>query len=107
MKQITFLGDSLSVIRQFPSDIRRKAGHQLDRVQQGLQPDSWKPMPSIGSGVNEIRLHSTNGAFRIIYVAKLEDFVYVLHAFEKKSQKTTQTDLELARKRFSELRTLR
>jgi phage-related protein len=104
MKPIKFLGDSLTIIRQFPTDIRREAGHQLDRVQCGKQPDNWKPMTTIGHGVNKIRLRNENGAFRIIYIAKLEDAIYVLHAFEKKSQKTSQTDLELARKRRNELR---
>lgn len=107
MKRINFLGDSLNVIRQFPDDMRRKAGYQLDRIQHGDTPDDWKPMPSIGSGVNEIRLHGANRGFRVVYIAKLEDFIYVLHAFEKKSQKTSQADLELARKRFNELRVLR
>jgi len=105
MKPITFLGDSLNTIRQFPSDVRREAGHQLDRVQFGKLPDNWKPMSSIGLGVNEIRLRNENGAFRVIYIAKLEDAIYVLHAFEKKSQKTSQADLGLARKRLNELRT--
>ena len=105
MKPITFLGDSLNNIRQFPSDVRREAGHQLDRVQCGKLPDNWKPMSSIGLGVNEIRLHNENGAFRVIYIAKLEDAIYVLHALEKKSQKTSQADLDLARKRLNEMRT--
>lgn len=104
MKPIKFLGDSLNSIRQFPSDVRRETGYQLDRVQSGKLPDDWKPMNSIGLGVNEIRLRNKDGAFRVIYIAKLEDAVYVLHAFEKKSQRTSKTDIELARKRLGELR---
>jgi phage-related protein len=102
-KPITFLGNSLDIIRNFPPETRRQAGHQLDLVQHGLMPKDWKPLPAIGPGVNEIRLRDSNGAFRIIYIAKLEEAVYVLHAFEKKSQKTAQTELTLAKSRLAEL----
>ncbi|MBI2312097.1 MAG: type II toxin-antitoxin system RelE/ParE family toxin [Betaproteobacteria bacterium] len=74
-------------VKGFPSFPRRRAGRQLARVQDGLEPDSWKPMPSIGLGVNEIRIRE-GGAFRVIYVAKFPEAVYVLHAFEKKAQRT-------------------
>ena len=81
----------------------QEAGRQLRNVQTGREPDDWKPMPSIGTGVNEIRIRDRSGAYRVIYIAKLEDAVYVLHCFEKKSQKTSRRDLEIAGTRLREL----
>jgi phage-related protein len=72
-------------------------------VQQGHEPDVWKPMPRIGSGVQEIRIRDAAGAFRVIYVAKFADAVYVLHCFKKKTQKTSKTDVDLAEKRYRDL----
>lgn len=83
--------------------VRREAGHQLDRVQQGLEPDDWKPMPSVGPGVREIRIREQAGAFRVIYTATRSEAVYVLHAFQKKTQATARRDLDLASARFREL----
>lgn len=103
MKPVSFIGDSLDAIRAFPSGARREAGFQIDRVQRGLAPDDWKPMKIIGSGVREIRIRSASGAFRVIYVATLGDAVYVLHAFQKKSQATSKRDLDLAAARFTDL----
>lgn len=80
----------------------REAGYQLERVQAGKEPADSKPMPSVGLGVNEIRVRA-DGAFRVIYIAKFPEAVYVLHAFEKKSRKTAKQDVELARKRFRTL----
>ena len=82
---------------------RREAGYQIDRVQNGHEPDDWKPIPSIGSGVQEIRIRDAAGAFRVIYVAKFADAVYVLHCFQKKTQKTSKTDLDLAESRYRDL----
>jgi phage-related protein len=101
-KPVEFRGSSLDDLRAFPGSARHEAGHQIDRVQQGFQADDWKPMPSIGSGVQEIRIRDA-GAFRVIYVAKFADAVYVLHCFRKTTQKTSKTDLDLAAKRYREL----
>lgn len=103
MKPILFLGDSLKSIREFPTDARRDAGYQLEKVQSGKAPDDFKPMPSIGRGVEEIRVWDEAGTFRVIYTARLEDAVYVLHAFQKKTQGTSQRDIDTARRRFREL----
>ena len=100
VKPITFVGDSLEDIRAFPETARRMAGHQLHLVQQGGQPDDFKPMPSVGRGVEEIRIRDKAGAFRVIYTARLEHAVYVLHAFQKKTQETPQHDIDLARSRY-------
>lgn len=79
------------------------AGFQLDRVQHGADPADWKPMNDIGVGVREIRVRDKEGAFRIIYVAKLADAVYVLHCFQKKSQRTNKQDIELSKARYKQL----
>ncbi|MDP1840264.1 MAG: type II toxin-antitoxin system RelE/ParE family toxin [Reyranella sp.] len=96
MKDIVFLGDSLERIREFPGKARRHAGLELRRVQHGLEPVDWKPMKSIGPGVREIRVRESAGAFRILYVAAYAHAVYVLHAFQKKTQATARRDLDLA-----------
>jgi phage-related protein len=103
MKKIAFLGSSLDDLREFPSTARSEAGYQLDRVQHGLEPADFKPMPTIGKGVWEVRITDEAGQFRVIYIAKLKDAVYVLHCFQKKTQKTSAKDLELSSKRLREL----
>lgn len=103
MKRLAFLGRSFSDLSDFPAGPRRKAGYQLRFVQSGMDPEDWKPMPSIGGGVREIRLRDETGAFRVIYLATFADAVFVLHAFQKKSQKTATLDIELARTRYKQL----
>ncbi|GBF17436.1 hypothetical protein Br6_04842 [Rhodococcus sp. Br-6] len=100
MKSIEFIGTALADLRAFPDTARREAGHQLDRVQHGLDPTDRKPMPTIGPGVQEIRIRDSHGAFRVIYLAKLADRVVVLHCFQKKTQKTAKADLDLATRRY-------
>jgi phage-related protein len=103
MKPIEFLGGALDDLRAFPVSARREMGYQLDRVQHGLEPEDWKPMAGLGAGVREIRVRDQSGAWRAIYIAKLADAVYVLHCFQKKTQKTLKSDIDLARARLSEL----
>ena len=103
MKPIRFLGDSLKAIREFPKDARQDAGYQLEKVQDGKAPDDFKPMPLIGKGVEEIRIWDESGTYRVIYTARMEEAVYVLHAFQKKTQATSQRDIEVAKKRYDEL----
>jgi phage-related protein len=102
VKELKFVGLSLDDLRNFPEEARRVAGFELRAVQNGLDPRDWKPLRSVGSGVKEIRIHVL-GEWRIVYVAKLADAIYVLHAFQKKNQKTNKNDIELARKRFKEI----
>jgi phage-related protein len=104
MKPLVFLGDSLERLRAFPEQARRSCGYQLDRVQRGFDPDDWKPMQTVGSGVREVRVRDASGAFRILYVARLEGVVYVLHAFQKKTQRTSVRDIALGQARFAELK---
>lgn len=102
MKPITFLGDSLASLRDFPDDARSEAGFQLSEVQLGKDPDDWKPMKSVGPGVRKVRVREASGAFRVIYLATLADRVLVLHAFHKKTQATAKRDVDLAAKRLRE-----
>jgi phage-related protein len=102
MKPLNFIGTSLDDLRNFPDEARRAAGFELYAVQCGLEPSDWRPMPAIGLGAKEIRLHVL-GEWRIIFVAKFEDAVYVLHSFQKKGRKTSQKDVDLARKRYKQI----
>lgn len=102
IKPVLWLGDSRERLRDFPDEPRGVAGFELWEVQQGKEPSDWKPMPSIGIGANELRVR-TGGAFRVIYVAKFVEAVYVLHAFQKKGRKTPKPDLDRARQRFRQL----
>ena len=103
MKSIQFLGDSLKRLREFPEFAKQDAGYQLDRVQNALQPYDFKTMPSIGNGVEELRIWDGSGTYRVIYTAKFVDIVYVLHAFQKKSQSTPNHEISIAKVRFAEL----
>jgi phage-related protein len=102
LKPVVWLGNSLAEVRSFVPEARRRAGQALRRVQAGQLPIDWKPMPDIGPGVSELRVRA-GGAYRVIYVAKFAEAVYVLHAFEKKSRKTARLDAELARQRYRNL----
>lgn len=102
MKTLRFVGSSLRDLRDFPDGVRREAGFELDAIQRGLMPSDFKPMFGIGAGVYEIRIH-VQGEWRVIFVAKRSDAVYVLHAFEKKSQKTRREDVELAAQRYQQI----
>jgi phage-related protein len=102
-KPVEFRGSALEDLRAFPQAARRAAGFQLDQVQRGREPDDWKPMNSVGQGVREIRIRDSTGAFRVMYVAKFEDAVYVLHCFQKKTQKTRKADMDLAAQRYRDL----
>ena len=101
-KPLYFVGSALEDLRAFPRTPRREAGYQLDRVQFGLEPSDWKAMTIVGRGVRELRIHQ-EGQYRVIYVAKIDDAVHVLHAFQKKTQKTRKQDVEIARRRLKEI----
>lgn len=102
-KILNFRGSALADLRAFPATVRQEVGYQLDKVQRGLEPKDWKPMATVGQGVQEFRIRDANGAFRVIYVAKLAEAVYVLHCFQKKTQKTSKADLDLAEARYCAL----
>ena len=102
MKIVKFIGSSQDELINFPRDARRECGRELDRVQRGLMPSDFKPMLSVGKGVYEIRVHVL-GEWRVLYVARHGDAVYVLHAFHKKSLKTAKSDIDLAIRRYKQM----
>lgn len=102
MKPVIWLGDSRNAIGDFPKEARYQVGTELRRVQRGEEPISWRPMPTVGMGVNEIRVR-VDKAYRVIYLAKFPEAVYVLHAFAKTENKTPKAETELASRRYREL----
>jgi phage-related protein len=101
-KPLTWLGDSLEAVKAFSLEARKEAGHELGQVQEGREPSDWKPMETVGAGVKEIRIR-VEKAYRVLYVAKFAEAVYVLHAFEKKTQRTAKADINLANVRYRQL----
>ena len=102
MKPLNFVGSSLDDLRNFPDEARRAAGFELRAIQNGLEPSDWKPIQAIGQGVKEIRIHVL-GEWRVVYVAKLRNAVYVLHTFQKQTRKTSLRDIDLARQRYRQI----
>jgi phage-related protein len=105
-KPLLWVGTSRADVRKFSAAARRLAGFQLRRVQQGLDPNDWKPMPAVGPGVRELRIR-VNDAYRVFYVATFDEGVYIIHAFAKKAHKTSRRDLEVGRERFRALIAMR
>ena len=103
MKQVIWMGTSKEDLRAFPGEARREVGYQLEHVQEGVDPDDWKPMSVVGSGVREIRVRESSGAFRCIYLATRPEGIYILHCFQKKTLKTSKRDLDLAQRRFKSI----
>ena len=97
------MGSSKADLKAFPAAVMDNVGHQLFLVQCGLDPDDWKPMATIGTGVKEIRVKDVAGIFRTVYLATRPEAVYVLHCFQKKTQQTAQRDIELARSRLKDV----
>lgn len=100
-KPIYWVGTSYQDLLSFSVAAKQQAGYQLHRIQNGLEPDNWKPLSTIGAGVKEIRIKEKEGIYRIIYVAKLKNRIYVLHAFQKKTQKIRKQDIDIAKVRYS------
>ena len=103
MKENMWVGSSLQDLRDFPEVPRKRAGFQLELLQEGEEPDDFKPMKSVGKGVQEIRIACDDGAFRVFYVVNRPEAIYVLHAFRKTTQKTEKRDLDLGRTRYKSL----
>ena len=103
IQRLLWLGDSRKCIQELPPSAQQQAGTELLSIQKGEQPHDAKPMPAIGKGVEEIRIWVEEGTFRVIYIARLQEAVYVLHVFQKKTQQTSQKDLRLARGRLERL----
>ena len=99
-KEIRWEGTSLADLLDFPTKPRKEAGFQLGKVQAGLEPDDWKPFDDVGAGVKEIRLRDNDGIYRVMYVAKFEEAIYVLHCFQKKTETTGKQDKKIAEIRY-------
>jgi len=99
-KPIDWRGSSLEDLREFPEAARRRAGYELRKLQRGELPDDWRPFSEAGLGVNEIRIDLQDGWFRVMYVAKFDEAIYVLHSFQKKTRKTSRSDIAIARVRY-------
>ena len=106
MKNITWLANTHETVKGYSDIVKQQIGYNLDKVQRGLEPHDWKPMSSVGSGVKEIRIHEEN-EYRVLYVAKFEESVYVLHAFVKKTEQTVKRDIDLAKQRYGDLLKMR
>ena len=102
-KPVEFRGSARDDLCAFPADARREAGYQIDLVQNGHEPGDWKPLSRVGQGVYEIRIRVSEGAFRVVYVAKFEATIHVLHCFSKKTQKTRDEDIDVAQRRYKDL----
>jgi phage-related protein len=102
-KPLHFIGSSLEDLRAFPDEARHDAGFNLNFVQRGLEPSDWKPMKTVGAGVNELRVRDRSSVFRVIYLATRPEAVYVLHCFQKKTRKTRRADIELAARRLRQI----
>jgi phage-related protein len=103
MKPVHFVGSSREDLRELPETVQETAGFQLFKVQQGREPDDWKPMTTVGPGVQELRVRDESGIYRMFYVTKFQEAVYVLHVFEKRSQKTARPDIELGKNQYADL----
>ena len=101
-KSVYWLGSSLKDLREFPASARRRAGQYLELVQNGIDPIDFKRMPIVGPGAYELRIRA-QGAYRVFYVAKFAEAIYVLHAFQKKTRRTGRLDIEIGAKRYREL----
>ena len=99
-KEIRWVGSAYDDLLDFPDDARRQAGFQLGKVQAGVEPNDWKSFDEVGAGTREIRIRDASGAFRVMYVAKFEDAIYVLHCFQKKTQVTSKQDKAIAGARY-------
>ena len=101
---IAWEGDSLEVVRSFPKAIREDLGADLRRLQLGEKPLDSRSMKSIGPGVFELRQRDNKGWYRLIYLARVGDTLFMLHAFVKKSAKTGRNDLAIAKNRWKVVR---
>ena len=100
-KEVAWVGDAKEVVCAFPTSMRKDVGYQIGRVQSGLEPNDWEPIERIGPGTKEIRCQDKGGWYRVFYVAKFEEAIYVLHAFQKKTNETPVAEIDKAKKRYA------
>ena len=106
-KPICWVGSSYEDLLAFPKDARKEAGFQLGKVQAGIEPADWKPFDEVGAGAKEIRIREASGTFRVMYLVKFEEGIYVLHCFQKKTQATSKQDRTIAAARHRAVVTAR
>ena len=99
-KEIRWVGSAYDDLLAFPRDARKEAGFQLGKVQAGLEPTDWKLFDDVGAGTKEIRIRDASGIYRVMYIAKFEEAIYVLHSFQKKTQLTSKQDIAIAGARY-------
>ena len=99
-KPVRFVGAALADLKDFPKNAMQDVGLQLDKISKGQDPDDFKAIPRVGRGAMELRVWDEEGTFRILYVAKFEDAVYVLHCFKKTTQKIPDADIDIAKNRY-------
>ena len=106
MKDIVWLGQTYKDVKSYPKKVKREIGFNLDRLQRGLEPCDWKNLVGLGQGIQEIRIHEMN-EYRVVYIAKFAEAIYILHSFVKKTQQTSHKDIELIKNRYAEILALR
>ena len=95
--EIRWVGSAYDDLLAFPRDARKEAGFQLEA---GLEPTDWKPFDDVGAGTREIRIRDASGIYRVMYIARFEEAIYVLHCFQKKTQVTSKQDKAIAAARY-------
>jgi len=97
---VVWEGDSREVLQAFPEEVRQNLGFQLWQLQQGERPGDYRPLPSIGTGVFELRDQDERAWYRVVYLSRINDVIYVLHCFEKKSREMTRKEFGKAKQRL-------
>ena len=97
---VVWEGDSREVLRAFPEEVRDNLGFQLWQLQQGERPGDYRPLPSIGTGVFELRDQDERAWYRVVYLSRINDVIYVLHCFEKKGREMPRKEFEKAKQRL-------
>jgi phage-related protein len=97
---VVWEGDSREVLQAFPEEVRQNLGFQLWQLQQGERPGDYRPLPSIGTGVFELRDQDERAWYRVVYLSRVNDVIYVLHCFEKKGREMPRREFEKARQRL-------
>lgn len=98
--EVAWLGDSRDALRSFPVRVQGDLGYALYQVQLGQRPPDSKPMKTVGAGVYELRDQDERAWYRVFYLKKIADVIYVLHCFEKRTAQTEKKDIEVAKERF-------
>ena len=101
LAEIVWEGDSKDVLRTFPEGVIQNFGFELWQLQQGMRPRNYRPLPSVGSGVFELRDQDERGWYRVVYLSRIDDVIYVLHCFEKRSREMPARDFQKSKRRLS------